>query len=880
MIHRIEHGHPVAWTDVAARGDRVQAVSPPEPMPTENPPDSFAARERHLRRLLGVLSVIGVAFALSEYSTPVREQGWWRQFIDLGAFLPLQCGAAWALYAASQRTDLPQSVQSGLRLISLAFLCFAAGTTANLVGMATGGTRAYYSWTEPFYLLHYPLLVAGLLRLPRVPRVGGRVRAALDLVIVVGAFGLLLVIGQRLDESASVLSRLERLFNTASSIAYLAGLVALNVVITRARRIPGRRALGALLIALAISLLGDTLYEIVYAAGYGTLDWSIGTAIITNLLVVYAGIHFVADPLDPGEQGDIQAQPFSLLPMIAIAAVAADLFMLAARGLMTGLQPLTLALVLLTLALAGRDLLMLRLTAAALRAEGKREAERHAEQRLDALIRYSSDSVLALGPDGRVTFARGAIRAHFGRDPAGLAGQPLSAVAVASDVSALGTFLARLRSAPAEAHLATWRARHPDGTERSLESSGVDLTSEPAVRAVVLTTRDVTDRLALEEQLRQALKLEAVGQLASGVAHDFNNILTAILGGADIAAGDLSSDHPAARELSEIRAAAERGAALTARLLRTSRRDVAEPRRVDAVDLVTAMRPLLERLAGEQVRVDLDLPEEPLACRVNPTDMEHALLNLVANARDAMPRGGTVRVQVARVTVAGPLPGAMVAVPAGQHVRIAVSDQGVGMDEQVRARMLEPFFTTKAVGRGTGLGLAGLRRMIEPAGGLTVESAPGRGTSIALYLPEVGQPEGGASRRAAPPVPASGLRVLVVDDDPAVLGIVTRLLGARGCRPTGVSSAVEARKHLQSDRPPFDMVVSDVMMPGETGTSLAAWLARRHPALPVVLMSGHIGDASADAGPDLDLTHVLKKPFTIDALLERIDAARRAARAH
>jgi PAS domain S-box-containing protein len=832
--------------------------------------------ERRLRVLLAVLVVIGVAFAISEYSTPPVEQGWLRRFAGLGAFLPLQLGAAWALYQASRRSELPGGVRAGLQLLAAAFMAFAAGTSANLGQMAFGGTRAYYSWTEPLYLLHYPLLVAGLLRLPRVPRAGGRVRAALDLAIVVGAFGLLLAIGERIDESAGVLSRVEQMFNWANSVAYLAGLVALNIAVTRARRTPKGPAFTVLLAALAISLLGDTLYEIVYAAGFGGVNWSIATAIVTNLLVVYAGLRFVRDPIDESPDDGLPVQPFSLLPMIAMAAVAVDLFMLAARGLMTGLQPLTLALVLLTLILAGRDVLTLRLTAAALRAEGKREAEREAERRLDALVRYGSDSFLALGPGGVVAFARGSVGAHFGREPAGVEGLPLAALALPADAVPLETFLERLRTTPGEEQRTTWRARHPDGTVRSLESSGVDLVDEPAVRALVLTTRDVTDRLELEEQLRQALKLEAVGQLAGGVAHDFNNILTAILGGAEIASVELPEGHPVARELAEIRAAAQRGAALATRLLRTSRRSAAEPRRVDLAELVRAMRPLLDRLAGEQLRVELDLPAEPLACRVDPSDMEHALVNLVANARDAARDGGAIRVQVSRADVTTPLHGALLSVPPGPHVRLLVSDDGVGMDPGIRSRMLEPFFTTKAPGRGTGLGLAGLRRMLEPSGGMTVDSEPGCGTSIALYLPEVPDQAEGSGEARPRRSESVGLRVLVVDDDPAVLSIVARLLAARGCKPAAVTSAAQAREQLSGDHPPFDVVVSDVMMPGETGTSLAAWIGRRHPGLPVVLMSAHLGDASRAASPGLDLGQVLKKPFSVDALLDRIESVRGA----
>ena len=393
--------------------------------------------------------------------------------------------------------------------------------------------------------------------------------------------------------------------------------------------------------------------------------------------------------------------------------------------------------------------------------------------------------------------------------------------------------------------------------------------------ARLLIVRDVTARLRNEERLRQAQKMEAIGRLAGSIAHDFNNLLTAIGGYADLLAGSLDPDDAAADDAREIRRAVDRGAALTRQLLAFSRRQLVQTQVVDLNESVHGMRPLLERLLGEHVRLTLGLGPLAGAVRIDPGQLEQVLLNLALNGRDAMPEGGRLLVETAQVELDEQYAAARRDVTPGRHAVLAVSDEGRGLSEEARAHLFEPFFTTKARGEGTGLGRATAYGIVRQAGGhIDVFSEPDFGTTFRVYLPSVDERAGitadadlpSPSRRTAHP--ALHGRVLVAEDDFAVRRVIVETLTRAGLDVDAAGDGREALQLLLAGPSP-DLVITDVRMPRLSGPELVREARAREPGLRVLFVSGHTGDDTPDgflrAGDRL-----LGKPFSAEALLEAV----------
>ncbi|MGI4952949.1 MAG: ATP-binding protein [Janthinobacterium lividum] len=398
---------------------------------------------------------------------------------------------------------------------------------------------------------------------------------------------------------------------------------------------------------------------------------------------------------------------------------------------------------------------------------------------------------------------------------------------------------------------------------------------EGGTTRVLGIARDVTERNRLEMRLRQAQKLEAIGQLTGGVAHDFNNLLQVVLSGLTLM--ERVKDPARQAQLADsVRRAAQRGGELTKRLLTVARRQSLQPQAVDlAAWLSDGAGELLRRALRGDIRTELTLPDNLPAVEVDPSELELAVLNLAVNARDAMPDGGTLSITAAPVTLDGSAAAEQLA---GDFVALAVTDTGTGMDAVTQARVFEPFFTTKEVGKGTGLGLAQVYGFIKQSGGLVrLRSAPGQGTTVSLLLPvshrAAATPAAPAAPRAAAGARASAA-VLVVEDDEDVAALVIDMLAQLGHRPTLVTTAAAALGALADGRA-VDLMFTDVLMPGGMdGLALAQEARRRRPGLPVLLTTGYTGAGALEAPADLPL---LRKPYRLDelaAMLDRVLAPR------
>ncbi len=423
--------------------------------------------------------------------------------------------------------------------------------------------------------------------------------------------------------------------------------------------------------------------------------------------------------------------------------------------------------------------------------------------------------------------------------------------------------------------------RRKDGSSVSilLNANLVEDARDPQESVIEGTVLDITERRRAEEErerlvrrLTGAQKMEAVGQLAGGVAHDFNNLLTSIAGYSELLIQGLSWEDPRRGHAEEIRKAGQRAAALTRQLLAFSRRQVLEPRVLDLNSVVEGMEPMLRSVLGEDIR--LVTLKSPDLCRVraDPSQIEQAILNLVVNARDAMPRGGALTIETGLAELDAALRGDDFSPEAGGYCVLAVSDTGTGMTPDVKARLFEPFFTTKALGKGTGLGLSTTYGIVKQSGGyIWCDSELGRGTSFKIYLPRVKQPvEKLPAEPAVPPARRGGEKILLVEDEPEVRLLVQKLLKIQGYDVIAAAAPDEALSIVRHLTHPIDLMVTDVVMPGMSGRQLAELLAPTHPDMKVLFMSGYTDDSTLQHGVLNPGTAFLQKPFTPAALARKV----------
>jgi two-component system, cell cycle sensor histidine kinase and response regulator CckA len=439
---------------------------------------------------------------------------------------------------------------------------------------------------------------------------------------------------------------------------------------------------------------------------------------------------------------------------------------------------------------------------------------------------------------------------------------------------------ARERRALWETRARLWSRQHR-GYRHVLFRAVPNIAPDGTVLEWIGAVTDIEDRWLAEERLRLADRLESVGRLAGGIAHEANNQMTVVLGSAEFLARSIKEE-PARGDLEHIRRAARRTAAITQQLLAFSRRQVLQPQVLDLNAVVTALEPILQRALGEISQVKVRLAEDLHAVRADPGQLDQVLLNLALNARDAMPQGGTLTIETVNVIVDEHHATARTVEPVapGDYVALVVTDTGMGMDRETMQHVFEPFFTTKAVGEGTGLGLATVYGIVKQSGGfISVFSDPGHGTAFRIYLPVAERVREGGGAGAADLSGGGHETVLVAEDEPAVRAILARALREYGYTVLEARDGAEALELAERAPAPPDMVVADVVMPGMAGKSLAAEVERRWPGTPVLFTSGYTGAEAVSRGMLVEGRDFLQKPIEPDALarhVRRILDARRA----
>jgi PAS domain S-box-containing protein len=391
------------------------------------------------------------------------------------------------------------------------------------------------------------------------------------------------------------------------------------------------------------------------------------------------------------------------------------------------------------------------------------------------------------------------------------------------------------------------------------------------VKTVVTASRDLTERKKLEDQLRQAQKMEAVGRLAGGIAHDFNNLLTAINGYSDLLIQQMEETDPKRQEVEEIRKAGDRAASLTRQLLAFSRRQILQPKVVDLNVVVSHLEKMLRRLIGEDVNLLISLRQDLWPVMADPGQIEHVIMNLAVNSRDAMPGGGTLAIETANVELSEAIPLGAIEVPPGSYVALGVSDTGCGMDKATKSHLFEPFFTTKEKGKGTGLGLAMVYGIVKQSGGyILVDSEVGKGTAFKIYLPR----EREASLEALEILPAvppmGGETVLVVEDQGEVRNLVEEILCMQGYTVLKASDGDEALRLGRTVKKPIDLLLTDVVMPGMSGRELAERMQEISPGMKVLFMSGYAEEGTFPPGKMRRESVFLQKPFSAGTLAHKV----------
>jgi PAS domain S-box-containing protein len=494
------------------------------------------------------------------------------------------------------------------------------------------------------------------------------------------------------------------------------------------------------------------------------------------------------------------------------------------------------------------------------------EALRQSEERAQLLLEHIADVVMLVDDGLVVRYVSPSIRHQLAYQPAEILGRPYLDLVHPDDAATARAFVTdALRPGTEQPRVAQdLRVRHRDGDWRTLEVGATTLAGRSEMRGALLTARDVTDRRRMEQALRQVQRMDSIGQLAGGVAHDFNNILTAILGFSEILLDDAAPGTEARLDLEGIQKAAQHGASLSRQLLAFSRRQMLDLRILDLNEVVLDFERMIGRVLGEHIHFQMAGNTALWRVKADKGQLEQVLMNLAVNARDAMPDGGTLTVETRNLTVEDHSPERPQAQP-GAYVMLAVRDTGVGMDAETQARIFEPFFTTKAAGRGTGLGLATVYGIVKQIGGFVdVESEPGEGSTFRVCLPAIaGVPVGDTSLSAPQPregAPVERATVLLVEDDAALRRLLARSLERHGYVVRQASQSEEALAILAHD-PAIDLLVTDAVLPGQSGPRLARQIEQQRPQLRVLFISGYSDDAILRLGLMNEQEAFLQKPF-------------------
>jgi PAS domain S-box-containing protein len=793
------------------------------------------------------------------------------ELIGSVAFYPAGLTVAWAYWRTSSLPSLDARTRAAwLLLAASALLLFVSGTAWDIYLHAIGRDEPL-PWADTLELASSLAIVAAYLAFPGRPFAGrNRTRMILDasLVVVAGSAVAMYFAGRLWVADPS-----QQSFSTAvrgPGLDWLVFVVAAVGTVQKRDRTT-RQALAPLVLGGVFYMIANYYYavgpDLRGIAAYRPGDrvdvlWFLAWVCrwVAARWPVYSQVAGAA-PTRAADQAVPVAEDGGLPYLVVVGSFVLLTTQVFSTDPSFGLLAVSAAIT--TALMMTRHVVELR--------ENRRllDEQTAQETRLRSFVEHSSDAVLIVDTRGLVTYASATTLDVVGAPGSAAVGARLGDLVREDDRPVLEAALA--------GHGGSGRlllhVPGADGAWNEIEAVWVDRRHDPAVDGIVVNCRDVTHRRELERQLQHAQKLDAVGQLAGGLAHDINNALAIVRGYAELLKEELPADSPEVGDLAHIQLAVDRASAITRKVLAFSRRQVSQPMVLDLSAVVADLDPLLRQSLTPKIDLRLELARPLWTIRTDRGQMEQVLLNLATNARDAMPEGGAVtvttsnrRVEADRAAAAGVEP--------GDYVALVVRDQGAGMTAEVRARIFEPFFSTKASTGGMGLGLAMVYDIVrESRGRIDVNSTVGEGAAFTILFPRthdaVSVPTGGA-RSAAPVV---GRTVLLVDDEENVRVVARRMLERHGYSVIEANGGSAALATVADASVSLDALLTDLVMPGIDGRELIVRCAAIRPALPVVCMTGFAGEQDSPLGGVGRRVAMLSKPFSQEGLLEAVNAA-------
>jgi PAS domain S-box-containing protein len=649
--------------------------------------------------------------------------------------------AVLALLRAAKRPDIPARFRTGLRWIAVGvFMEIPGAITLVVHGYMHPGDMSPFNLADVFFLLSYPFIVTGLFLMPMAGRSSARRgRLIIDSAVFVVGAGLPLwffVVKPGLAQATG----LAFVPILAYPFVTFAGIVILNVILLTRVPLPSQPAFRLLALAIGISWLDDLVFLLDSVQGFitsGPINWInvLNALSIGGFLV--AAYRIETDELATPEKANPAAS--GLLPMVTIVVVSAWLLAFVTHGhpAQETMTKVIWCLVLLFIFLFAREICVLRQAVRWVASE----VEREGNARAGVLVRHSSDVIMVVDAQRIIQFASPAVSMALGCPADSVVGRPLLDLAHPDDAAKGAQFLERVMMQPRTSQSIQWRLRHLDGTYRDFESVGSDAQNESGVGGLVINSRDVSDRMVVEEQLRQAQKLQALGQLVGGIAHNFNNILTSTMMRLTDLRRNSRLPSDMIEEIVALEKEARRSADLTKKLVSFGQQQFLRKRTIDLRALVSSLHPELVKVLGNRIRLVISGGTAPEWVEADVALMEQVMVSLTTNALDAMPQGGVFTIDVAGIDAVNAAPPADGGVLSREYVCISFRDSGCGMTEVVRKRLFEPFFTTKEVGKGLGMGLAAVHGIVrQHRGWMGVESAVGSGSTFRVYLPKSSTP--------------------------------------------------------------------------------------------------------------------------------------------
>lgn len=782
------------------------------------------------------------------------------------AFYPLGLVVAWANWKNSLFPDLDRRTRLAWRFLALAALCLWISGSAWSFYLRHVNPSGWPWWIDRLEFIQHGLAIVGFLAFPgQRTDASSRRRFLVDIALILVAgvvlashFGLRAMLW---DESTTIgLAVLESGADWALFV-----LAAVGYLSKRDRAT--RTALGCLLIANSLYLLGNYVLAKspgTYRIGNAVDGFWFAAWVFRGLAARTAAYHYLRLPAAPREAENAHAYHGNPLAYLMAGGAFLLLITQASGGDRDYVLFLAMAAALMASLLILRQYLEMT--------ENRRLFRERAAQegRFRSLVQNSSDVILIVDPAGIITFVSPSADRVFGTAHPLRPGSPIRAVFGEAGHEAVAQTLAAGGERTASLDLQLEAA---PGQLREVEAVVTDLRGDPDVGGLVLNCRDITDRNELERQLQHTQKLEVVGHMAGGLAHDFNNVLAVIRGYAELLRLDVAKDERIRGYLARIDQAVERAAAVTGKLLALSRKQAVRRVPLDLGAVLRGLQPILVQLLTDRVEVSVEIAPDLWRVKADQGQMEQVLINLAANARDAMPDGGVLQISLANHSAAAGTPAADT--PPGNHVLLRVRDTGTGMTDAVRQRIFEPFFTTKPQDRGMGLGLAMVQGIIADSGGsIEVDSRPGKGTCFTVWLPRTEQAVALAQEVPAPATRTPGRRsVLLVDDDPDVRAIARRQLERGGFTVEEAADGFAALKLASTPAVPVDVLVTDLVMPGMSGQELIPRFLQLRKGTPVVCITGFAGDQSEGKELGPDIAALVPKPFSGDTLVRAVDQA-------